>query len=131
MICTGMSMQMRHFSFYPGRYPVSRHLWTVTLYPLSNHPREYIVYGIMCNILYPISLVAEEFSVYPVSRAEKTTGGRSKRDKLLTKVAQGTPNLWGPSEFRIIVALHLRDACLYESLWPLILASLLAGVWNV
>jgi hypothetical protein len=38
------------------------------------------------------------------------TGGRGKRDKLLTLVAQGTPNFWCPSEFGIIVALHLRDA---------------------
>jgi hypothetical protein len=74
MTCTGMSTEMRHFSFYPSRYPVSRHLRTVTLYPLSHHPKKYIVYGIMCNILYPISLAAEEFSVYPVSRTEKKPG---------------------------------------------------------
>jgi hypothetical protein len=49
----------------------------------------------------------------------KKTGGRGKRDKLLTLVAQGTPNCCGPSEVEFIVALHLRDACLYESLWPL------------
>jgi hypothetical protein len=28
----------------------------------------------MCNILYPISLAVEEFSVYPVSRTEKKLG---------------------------------------------------------
>jgi hypothetical protein len=46
----------------------------VTLYPLSHHPKKYIVYGIMCNILYPISLAAEEFSVYPISRTDKKPG---------------------------------------------------------
>jgi hypothetical protein len=74
MTCTGMSTQMRPFSFYPGQYPVSRHLWTVTLYPVAHHPKKYIVYGIMCNILYPISLAADEFSVYPISQTGKKPG---------------------------------------------------------
>jgi hypothetical protein len=49
MTCTGMFAQKRHFLFYPGRYPVSRYLWAVALYPLSHHKQKHLVYGIMCN----------------------------------------------------------------------------------
>jgi hypothetical protein len=50
--CTGMFAQVifsRHFLFYPGRYPVCRYLWAVTLYPLSHHKQKHLVYGITCN----------------------------------------------------------------------------------
>jgi hypothetical protein len=51
--------------------------------------------------------------VYPISWTAKPSGGRAKRDKLLTLGAQVILQNWGLSDLGIMVAQHLHDGVLH------------------